>query len=131
MRGTYSTSGSDAQKPRPGIHPVWRGIGCLLVIIIPLMSYAGASLLLDANASQGWITIPREVSAPLAIAPLGPIPAIYEELFFAKLLVGVFVALVIFGLFTVLYSIVYRAGGGLKPSPLDAPPPRRKARKSR
>ena len=31
------------------VHPIWRGIGCFMMVLIPVMSYAGAVLLVEEN----------------------------------------------------------------------------------
>src|SRR4030065_1447811 len=45
------------QKPikkveRP--NPIWRGMGCLIIIIVPLISFAAAKVLIDYGIQQGW-----------------------------------------------------------------------------
>ena len=39
------------RKKRPQMNPIWRGIGCLLVVIVPLISY-GLTSLADPNPSE-------------------------------------------------------------------------------
>ena len=40
------------QQPEDkGIHPIWRGIGCLLLILIPIIAFAAADTFYD-NASD-------------------------------------------------------------------------------
>jgi len=105
-------------KKRPWtIHPVWQGIGCLMMILIPLMSYAGAVLLVDANIQNRWFPIPQEL-----IGPPGQ-PLLYTQL-------GITVLFSMFGfIFLVIaYSILYRVTGPPKYGPTDAPPARRRKR---
>jgi hypothetical protein len=114
------------------IHPVWRGIGCILMVIIPFMSYAAAVILLDENRKRGWFDIPAEIRAiPVPDFISRTLPAWVASDFYAKILMAVFLALVIFGLLTVFYSFAYRLGGGYRLSPMDAPPIRRKTKRSR
>jgi aerobic-type carbon monoxide dehydrogenase small subunit (CoxS/CutS family) len=50
--------------PRPQklpIHPVWRGIGLILAVIIPLGSYLVASLLLSNREKYPWLIIPEDI----------------------------------------------------------------------
>ena len=99
-------------KERPwSIHPIWQGIGCLMMVLIPLMSYAGAVLLVDANLQYRWVPFPREF-----IGPPGR-PLLYSQL-------GVTVLLSMFGfmVFVIIYSIIYRFVGPSKYGPTDAPP---------
>lgn len=60
----FSTRDTSAMQPKErAVHPVWRGIGFLLIIITPLMGYAVATLILDANKVQRWVAIPPELVA--------------------------------------------------------------------
>jgi hypothetical protein len=110
----------EQKKPAWDVHPIWRGIGCILFIIIPVISYAGATLLVEANNTEGWYPVPRELTGP----------AQYPYLF-ANLAVAAILAVLGFVLLTVLYSLLYRVAGPPQYGPLDAPPPRRKPRKRR
>ena len=112
----YSTAVQPKERPWK-IHPVWQGIGCLMMILIPVISYAGAVLLVDANIKNGWVAIPREF-----IGPQGN-PLLYTQL-------GIAVLLSLFGfmLFVIVYSLLYRAVGPPVRGPMDAPPIRRRRR---
>lgn len=115
----YSTTVQPKERPWK-IHPVWRGIGCLFIILIPIVSYAGSVLLINANLKNRWVPIPREF-----IGPPG------YELLYSQL--GVTILLSIFGymVFVIFYSMIYRVVGPPQRGPLDAPPIRRKTVKSR
>jgi hypothetical protein len=110
----FDTTVQPKKKPWK-IHPVWQGIGCLMVVLIPLMSYAGSVILVDANVENKWLPIPQEL-----IGPPGR-PLLYSQL-------GVTVLLSMFGfmILVVAYSILYRYVGPPKYGPTDAPPIRRK-----
>lgn len=130
-RRGYGTS-TEIQEEKSRIHAVWRGIGCILLVIIPLMSYAAAIMLIDANAERGWFDIPRDLHRlPLPYGLISSLPGWLVDEFYAKLLVAVFFSLVIFGILVIFYSLVYRMGGGYRLSPVDAPPIKRKTKKSR
>ncbi len=83
---------------KPGVHPVWRGLGFLLLGLIAVMSYAGANLLVEANKTKGWIVVPKEISGGVSWAP---------DLY-AELVVAFFLAVIGFGILTIVYSIIYR-----------------------
>ena len=112
----YSTAVQPKQKPWK-IHPVWQGIGCLMMVLIPLISYAGAVLLVNANNENGWVAIPREFIGPQSN------PWLYTQLG-----VAVFLSMFGFMVFVIVYSLVYRVVGPPARGPLDAPPIRRKRR---
>jgi hypothetical protein len=97
------------------IHPVWRGLGCLLIILIPIISFAAARLLVQANSEQGWIVIPDELAGAFSAPFVGVVT-------YTDLAVTMIVLIVFFGLATILYSMVYRLFGPPRYGPLDSPP---------
>ena len=84
------------ESERP--HPVWRGLGFVLMALIAIMSYAGANLLVEANKTKGWVKVPAEIQGGVSWAP-----DLYAELF-----VAFFLTFVGFGILTIVYSILYR-----------------------
>jgi hypothetical protein len=115
----YTQSYTQQQsKPRPwDVHPIWRGIGCIFIFLIPIVSYAGAVLLIQANAKQSWIDLPREITGYFVLPFLGRIYYLYLVVALVLMVVG-------FGILTVVYSFVYRFIGPPKYGPMDAPPER-------
>lgn len=87
----------DSGEPED-IHPVWRGIGFILMGLIAVMAYAGANLLVDANKTQGWIAVPPALQGGLPWAP---------DLY-AEVVVAFFLALFGFGVVTIVYSLFYQ-----------------------
>lgn len=45
------------QKPvrRREPHPIWRGIGCLILLLMPLLAWGLGELLLQIAIRQGWL----------------------------------------------------------------------------
>ncbi len=121
----FNPRASAAQRPWE-IHPIWQGIGCLLMVMIPVMAYAGAVLLVQANVSQGWVPISAELARPVNIPNVGSF-----EYLFANLMVAAVLAMLGFGLLVAIYSLVYRAVRPSRLGPLDADPIRRKTKRSR
>ena len=108
-------------KPRPWkIHPVWRGIGCVMMGLIPVMSYFGAEVLLDLNADYGWVLVPVEFTGPAAY------PYLY-----AKLAVMIMLMFFSYGILVILYTILARLSGMQQYGPLDSPPIRQKKKRRR
>ena len=119
-----------ATSPRP--HPVWRGIGCLLILIVPLISYALSVLTINLALAQQWPIPYQLMGYPImpdllwqATPGLAPILAFIQSqnnLYAILALTGVYVvffgALVSFG-----YALLYRFVGPPRYGPQDAPPP--------
>lgn len=118
--------GSRMQERPWKIHPIWRGIGCLMMLLIPIMSYAGAVVLVQANLEQGWLPMPRELLQTVAIPFVGDV-----EQFFAVVIVTVLLMIIGFGAVTILYSLIYSAVGPPRLGPLDAPPVRNSPKKKK
>ena len=107
---------------KTGTHPVWRGIGCLLMILIPLISIAAADVIINSNLDV--IAIPNSLRTTGDTGILGVI-----RYFPAKLLLGTVIAVGLFAVVSVLYSILYRVTGGDKRGPMEAPPVRKRVKK--
>jgi hypothetical protein len=130
-RRGYGTS-ADTSVNKDEIHPIWRGFGCVMLVIIPLMAFAAAVAIIDLNAQRDWFDIPAELNQlPSPDSLVAGLPAWIVDDFYAKLLVAVVCAVLFFGIFVIIYSLVYRMSGGYRSSPLDAPPQKRKTKKSR
>jgi hypothetical protein len=107
------------EKKRPEIHPIWRGVGFILMVITPFMAYAGARLLLDENTKSGWAQIPAQFYFPNF-----PIPDIAVVAFVTLILWIAFYA--VLSLFTFL---LFRMFGPPRYSGTDLPPISRKIHK--
>jgi hypothetical protein len=104
--GKYASYSRPAQPDKRSVHPIWRGIGCLLLILIPVLSFAAARTFLQENSQANWISIPKELTGSMVIPTLGRVS--YAELAFT------IVFMVIgFGLMTVIYSMFYRLAGSI------------------
>lgn len=104
-------------EPRWKIHPIWRGIGCLLIIMIPIMAYAGAVLLVDANNQQGWLPVPMILRQVVSLPFIGSVPYLG-----ARLLTSGVLMIIGFAVLMILYSMLYKIIGPPQYGPLDAPP---------
>ena len=130
-----------ARKPderRWNIHPVWRGIGCFMIIIIVVMSYAGAKEFVDWNQKTKKLGLPDQLYDKVQISYTKYIPALKEDDVVNKSLAqvkyGYLVFMLIFmfigfGAFSFAYSALYRVSGPSRYSPLDSPEVRKPRRK--
>lgn len=134
--GKYQ-SGVRRQELRPtGPPPIWRGIGCLLIILVPVLSYAAAELSMPFFMDRGLV--PRELlftpQTPdwLWVSPV--LVQIFRFLFgryaiLAILLLTFIYILLIGGVLSVFYALIYRMAAPSRYGPMDAPPPRIKVKK--
>ena len=123
----YETSSRSTRERPWKIHPIWRGIGCFLIILIPLMSYAGAQLFVQANREAHWLPMPFELTRAVEIPGIGlSVPYLY-----ANLLAGFVLMILGYALLTILFSIFYSVIGPPRYGPTDSPPLRTKLRNRR
>lgn len=121
--GRYTKFSTKVQmRDRPWeVHPIWKGIGCLLIILIPVMSYAGAVLLVEANLTQNWVPAPASVMVTVTI----PLVNLAVDHLYANLMTAFALMLVGYAGMMVVYTLAYSVLGPPRLSPLDAPPVRR------
>ena len=119
------------------IHPIWRGIGCFMLVIIPVVSYAAAFLVARANYQAGWVKIPNELrgwvdlSPVLRLAPwLGEIIPASTRFYHLDLALTVAFIVIAFGLLTLFYGILYSATGVTNTDPYYVPPIRKSPKRS-
>jgi hypothetical protein len=112
-------------------HPVWRGIGCLIILIVPVISFALSMVTVDYAVNQG-IQIPVELTGYLVmpafilnIPGLGKLASIIQGQYYlyAYILLTIFYIVVVSGLIALIYAFMHRATGNSRFSKLDAPPP--------
>jgi hypothetical protein len=134
--GKYQSGVRREEPHAEGMPPIWRGIGCLLIVLVPLISFAAANLSMPFFKDQGLVPSQLLVTlqAPdwLSVAPV--VAQIYESLLgrpgiLATLALTIIYILFIGGLLTLLYAYMYRLAAPTRYGPMDAPPPRIKIRK--
>ena len=118
-RQRYSTYDSGEREDVRRVHPIWNGIGCLLIVIIPTFFFLLSHLLLDANA--GRISLPAELMNTVNVYYLGEV-----NYFNAKVLATVVLSFAGYLVLAFIYSLMYFASGQTMSGPMDAPPVRRK-----
>jgi hypothetical protein len=118
--------GPGVKKAPWEIHPIWRGIGCILMLIIPVMAYAGAVMLVEANFTQRWVPVPADLARTISIPMIGAVPNLY-----ANLIVTAILALFGYGIMTIVFSLFYGMVGPPRYGPLDSPPVRERPRRRR
>jgi hypothetical protein len=114
-----SYSSRQELKPRQAeIHPVWRGIGFILILLVPILSYAGALVLIDQNGKYGWIPITRDMLSP-----------IIEPMFYVKLGLTLFLVFLLGAVISLISFMFYRMIAPPRYGPLDVPPTQYKGKR--
>lgn len=105
-----SDAGTQSRQEREKIHPVWRGIGLILMVLFPIMGYFGSVWLLEENSKQLWFKIPSQFLASGA-----------DELLYVKIGLTVLIVFILYFIFQFISFIIMRAFGQEKYGPLDIP----------
>ncbi len=63
--GKYESQvkGKSREEREGRAHPIWRGVGFGLAILIPIISYAASEELISANRKFQWIPMPTDLVA--------------------------------------------------------------------
>lgn len=127
--GKYSKYDVRQAPPRKWkVHPIWRGIGCILLILLPVLSYVGAVSIVQENKTQHWFNVPKEMAGTVNSALAQKMPSMSDFLYSLPrvntmdLLVTVALLIVGFGILTVIGSFFYSAMGPSRYTSLDSPP---------
>ena len=136
--GKYTSYTRTPPKPRnTGVHPLMRGIGCFMMVLVPILSWGLALLLVDYGYRSGW-PIPSSwmgrVEVPTFLLGLENLRPVWNFLMtqprlIAHLVFTVAIIVVIGGLMSVLYGYIYTIFGPPRYGPQDAPPIRTKVKR--
>lgn len=137
--GKYTTRSVKApSKPRnTGVHPVMRGIGCIMIVVVPILAYGTALLLIDYGIQHGW-PIPPNWLQPVNIHPLllqlrglNDVWVLLrrQDNFMAVVVFTIAITVVIGGLMSIIYGYIYTLFGPPRYGPQDAPPMRVKVKR--
>lgn len=123
--GAYQRQVSrEEREARQTIHPIWRGVGFALIVLIPLLSYAAMQVLLQQNAVKNWFPLPVDLAARPGNFLYTGDPWIYF-----KILVTFVIMLVLFALFTLITFLINSAFAPPRYGPFDVPPIKGRVRK--
>ena len=99
------------------IHPIWRGIGCILMLLIPIMAYAGAILLIQANIENHWVPMPADMMQSITLPYIGAVQHLV-----ATLITTILLSVIGFALLSFFYAIFFRLVNPDPLGPMDAKP---------
>lgn len=105
------------------MNPMWRGVGCLLVIGIGVLGYLFANWFIVQNSINRWIFLPPEVINP-------DVPLIGSALAggnLVRIVVALLFLLTAFAFMNFFYAILFP----VKPGEHDLPTPRKRRRPRR
>jgi hypothetical protein len=80
----YSVRQRQTVAEPPQTHAVWRGIGCLLVLIIPTISWVLAAATMQYGMEQGWPVPYQLLGYPVMPQALWQVPYLPPVLAFIQ-----------------------------------------------
>lgn len=107
---TIATRLTPTQKE---IHPIWRGVGLVFLIVIPIISIAASLLLIQLNQDNNWVTVPQDLLVRWK-----------DPLILIKAILAIIFIIVLYAIFTMIVVITNRFFGPPRFGPYDVPPAR-------
>jgi hypothetical protein len=120
----------DHAERRWKVNPVWRGIGCVLLLLIPIMSWYGTTIFLQSNKK---IVLPWELTTVVSIpythvTEIDKVIASINRYFdatgfvFGQLFFTIILSFIGFGVLAFIYALLYKIAGPPRYGPFDVPP---------
>ncbi len=110
--GKYTSNVSRREAaPKQEVHAIWRGIGLIMMVVIPFIAYMATLVLLEQNKVNGWVPIPKDM-----------LSSVVEPMFYVKVVMTIGLSIVLFGLFSLVSIFFYSLFAPPRYGPLDAPP---------
>ncbi|MGE5072234.1 MAG: hypothetical protein ACM3MF_02315 [Anaerolineae bacterium] len=114
------------------VDPIWRGIGCIMIIVIPLMAYGIATIVMGIAVDKNWPipyqlmgypTMPKEMFLLPGLVPVAVWLQGQQNLYGIVMLTVLF-TIALGALLSMVYAFAYKAFGPPLHGPLDVEQPR-------
>lgn len=97
-----STTPRRGRGPFPWrVHPIWRGVGCILLIVVPIIAFGLSETLIDYALAET-----PEIFNSLDVDMRGP-----DDLYL-KVGATIVLSVVLYLIFSILGSLIYSLAGG-------------------
>lgn len=110
----------EEREARKTLNPIWRGVGCIMIVLLAVFGYYLAHWFYTQNLVENWIYLPPELIWPSFASFLG------DGLLFKLIFAGL-AMLIGYAILSFIYAIAFP----IQPGELDMPPPKRPRRKRR
>lgn len=134
----YTSHSQRKSIPKPEQpHPVWRGIGCLMIVIVPIISFALSLMTTNIAVQQNWPLPSQLTGYPVMPSFLWYLQGLTPVLIAIQGVNNLYLLIALTIIFTVIlgavisfgYAIIYRLAGPPRLSPLDAERPNIKVKR--
>jgi len=99
-------------QKRKEIHPVWSGIGLVMLLVIPVLSYMLALALVNTNNARHWVYYPAAII----------FPKIWDPFIVVKVIVAIVIVFILYAIFTFITALFFRIFGPPRFGSTDVPP---------
>ena len=123
------------EKKRKEINPIWRGIGCILMVVAPLVTFALTTYIIPLLVASGYV--PLELLGHIDFPDWTyRLPVLSSTVNFIWRINNLGLGLIVFfvilvllsGIFSLVYVAILQFIGPPRYSQIDAPPPKYKAK---
>jgi hypothetical protein len=122
-RGNFETRVEEKDN-QPQTHPIWRGVGFAMIILIPIVSYAAAEVIVQQNMKLHFFPWPYDLMARQTDLLWNGDPLLYF-----KVVATITIMLILSALFTLVYFLINSALGTPRYGPYDVPAIKARVRK--
>jgi hypothetical protein len=132
--GKYSSNKPPTPKVNREVHPVMRGVGCIMMVIVPILSYLAATVIVPAFPIPLLPGMTKAIDIPAWMYYLDGLTPVFNYIESQPLLVSFLVfalvlSILVFAIMAIFYGFLYKAVGPSQYGPTDAPPIRKKVKK--
>ena len=122
-------------KPKKEMNPIWRGIGCILIVVVPLMAFGLMLLIVPALIATGkvpyqlvgYVHFPLWAYRVMIIKNIAFFIGSLKDLWLNIIIFWIMV-LILTTVASLLYAWVYTLVGPARYTALDAPPPKQRGK---
>jgi hypothetical protein len=122
-------------KEKKGINPIWRGIGCILIVLDLLASYIASIFIVPLLLTTGYVPVellghihfPDWVFKVPVLNGLASLISGFNNLYLS-IIVFIVILVLLTGIFSLLYVAFLQFSGPPRYTELDAPPSTHRAK---
>jgi hypothetical protein len=122
-------------KPKKELNPIWRGIGCILIVVVPLMAFGLMLLVSPALIATGkvpyqlvgYVHFPLWAYRVMIVKNIALFIGSFKDLWLNIIIFWVMV-LILTTVASLLYAWIYSLVGPARYTALDAPPPKHRGK---
>jgi hypothetical protein len=123
-------------KPKKLMNPLWRGIGCILIVVVPLLAFGLTVLFVQPiiatglvpNQLLGYVHFPEWVFRYPMLSDTSTFISSLKDLWL-NLIIFFVMVLILTSVSSLLYTVVYSIVGPSPYTDVDAPPSKYKPKK--